>query len=279
MRNSIPTLLRQPKKIPMMNPEVKAEPTTTEPRNEEHGRRIYITGKMVSEFGATLDCKGCSMIGQPHTEECRARITARMESDPLHAKRLEDNLNSRNELANPETTITTSSESKTDTAKRARQGNVEAPQESVNIGGVSSSSAQADVDMRVIHAGKRPLDFIIAGDGDDLGWLSQKLSEKLELVQKARLGLGHDNKATVLNRCVMYGNSGLTWEADPRHAELAVAELGLQAARPQTSPGGLKVNAPLDHQEPEPDGQKAYHSVSARLSYLAALHPLARSAV
>ena len=158
VRNSIPTLLRQPKKIPMMNPEVKAEPTTTEPRNEEHGRRIYITGKMVSEFGATLDCKGCSMIGQPHTGECRARITARMESDPMRAKRLEDNLNSRNELANPETTITTSSESKTDTAKRARQGNVEAPQESVNIGGVSSSSAQADVDMRVIHAGKRPLE-------------------------------------------------------------------------------------------------------------------------
>ena len=33
-------------------------------------------------------------------------------------------------------------------------------------------------------------DFIVAGDGADLDWLFQKLIEKLELVQKARLGLG-----------------------------------------------------------------------------------------
>ena len=42
--------------IPMVNREVKAEPTVTRTRNEEHGRRIYITNKMVSEFGATLGC-------------------------------------------------------------------------------------------------------------------------------------------------------------------------------------------------------------------------------
>ena len=385
------------------------------------------------------------MIGQPHTEECRDRITARMESDPVLEKRLEDNLNKRNELAIPETIVTVPSESKTDATKRARQSELEAPQESGNAGGASSSPAQADVDMRVIHAGKRPLeqdgdadmvceldvcdelyethivdtyvidcdgdysdeatgatlrrddvakarveemkwyekfnafqevthetcvsktgrkpiscrwkdinkgdsermeirsrlvareikqkgtdsyfagtpplalvryvisraatlsktgkrrqlmvldakraflhadaltetyvkpphlrdterrwllkkcmygarpaaagwqhlvrrvgtdigllsssnclcafghssrdsdmvvhgdDFIIAGDGDDLDWLSQKLNEKLELVQKARLGPGYDNEATVLNRCVTYGNSGLTWEAE-----------------------------------------------------------------
>ena len=46
---------------------------------------------------------------------------------------------------------------------------------------------------------------------DDLDWLSQKLNEKLELVQKARLGPGHDSEATVLNRCVVFNDSGLTW--------------------------------------------------------------------
>ena len=99
-------------------------------------------------------------------------------------------------------------------------------------------------------------DFLVAGDGDDLDWLSQKLNEKLELVQRARLGPGYDSEATVLNRCVTFSDSGLTWEADPRHAELAVAELGLQAARLQTSPGGAKPSAPLDHEEVELDGQK-----------------------
>ena len=42
--------------IPMVNPEVEAGSTKT--RNEDSGRRVYITKKMVSEFGATLGCKG-----------------------------------------------------------------------------------------------------------------------------------------------------------------------------------------------------------------------------
>ena len=81
--------------FPMVNPEVPAEPTATRTRNEENGRRIYITNKMVYEFGATLGCRDCLVIGQPHTEECQARITARMKNDPAHAKRLEENLNRR----------------------------------------------------------------------------------------------------------------------------------------------------------------------------------------
>ena len=140
------------------DPEVQAEPTPTRTRNEENGRRIYITKRMVSEFGATLGCKGCSVIGQVNTEECRARITARMENDPLHAKRFEDNLNRRNEFADPETTVAVPSEGRTDATKRARQDELETSQESANTGGASSSSAGADVDMRVKHAGKRPLD-------------------------------------------------------------------------------------------------------------------------
>ena len=91
------------------------------------------------------------MIGQPHTEECRARIAARMENDPVHAKRLEDDPNRRNEFANPETTVAVPSEGRTDATKRARQDELEMPQESANTGGASSSSAEVDVDIRVIH--------------------------------------------------------------------------------------------------------------------------------
>ena len=112
-------------------------------------------------------------------------------------------------------------------------------------------------------------DFNIAASGDDLDPFSQKQKEKLELVQKARLGPGYDREATVRDHCVTYDDSWLTWEADPRHAELAVVELGLQAARPQTSPGGAKLNAPLDHEELIPYWQKAYHRVLAYLAYLA----------
>ena len=96
-----------------------------------------------------------------------------------------------------------------------------------DIGLLSSSNcpcafghASRDLDM-VVHGD----DCIIAGSGDDLDWLSQKLNEN-ELVQKARQCPGHYREATALNRCVTYSDSG-TWEADPRRAELAVAELGL----------------------------------------------------
>ena len=147
--------------IPMVNPEVKAEPTVTRTRNEEYSRRIYITKKMVSEFGVTLGCKGCLMIGQTHTEKCRAKFTARMESDLVHAKWLEDNLNRRNEFANPETTVAVPSEGRADATKRG-QGELEPPQESANPGGASSSSARAEVDMRVTHVGKR----LLEPDGD-----------------------------------------------------------------------------------------------------------------
>ena len=83
-------------------------------------------------------------------------------------------------------------------------------------------------------------DFIIAGSGDALDWLSHKLNEKLEPVQMARMGPGHDKEATVLNRCVSYRDTGLTWEADPRHAEVAVAE-------PWTS-GGASTDEPRRRQ-------------------------------
>ena len=144
--------------LPMVNPEFPAEPTATRTRNEENGRRIYITKKMVSEFGATLGCRGFLVIGQPHTEECRARITTRMEKNLAHAMRLEDNLNRRNEFANPETTVAVPSEGRTDATKRARQAEVETPQGSADTGGGSSTSAEVDVDMPMVQAGKRPLD-------------------------------------------------------------------------------------------------------------------------
>ena len=80
---------------------------------------------MLSELGATLGCNGCLVIGHPHTEECRARITTCMENDPAHAKRLEDKLIRRNEFANPEPEAAAPNEGRTDSTKRARQDEIE----------------------------------------------------------------------------------------------------------------------------------------------------------
>ena len=66
---------------------------------------------MVPEFGATLGCKGCLVIGQ-------ARITTCMENDPAHAKRFEDNLIRRNDFANPEPEAAAPNDGKTFTPRR-----------------------------------------------------------------------------------------------------------------------------------------------------------------
>ena len=89
---------------------------------------------MVSEFGATLGCKGCLVIGQPHTEESWSRITTCMENDLAHAKRLKDTLTRRNEFANPEAEAAAPNEGRTDATKRARRDEIEPPQESANTG-------------------------------------------------------------------------------------------------------------------------------------------------
>ena len=120
--------------IPMVNPEVEAGPTVTKTRNEENVRRIHITKTMVSEFGATLGCKGCLVIGQPHTEECPARITTCTENDPAHAKSFEDRLIMRPEFANPEPEAAVPSEDRTAATKRARRDEIGPTEEPEQLG-------------------------------------------------------------------------------------------------------------------------------------------------
>ena len=84
------------------------------------------------------------------------RITPRMESDPALAKRLEGNLAWRVAFANREAEVV-QSVVRANPSKRARHDEA-APQESEITGGASSSIAESDVEMRTVHAGKRPLD-------------------------------------------------------------------------------------------------------------------------
>ena len=120
--------------LPMVKPEVQAEPKATRTQNEENGRSIYIT-KKASESGATLGCRGCLVVGQPHHGGMPSQDhAAQMENDPVHAKRLEDNLNKRNEFANLVTTVAVPSEGRSGATERARQDELETPQESGNTG-------------------------------------------------------------------------------------------------------------------------------------------------
>ena len=48
---------------------------------------------------------------------------------------------------------------------------------------------------------------------------------------------GDTKQATLLNRAVTWHQWGLEYEADPRHIEIIIEQLGLENAKPVSSPG------------------------------------------
>ncbi len=50
-------------------------------------------------------------------------------------------------------------------------------------------------------------------------------------------GNRQQKEAKILNRVIRFTNEGLEYEADPRHAEIIVNELGLRNCKPVNSPG------------------------------------------
>ena len=72
-----------------------------------------------------------------------------------------------------------------------------------------------------------------------------------------------------------WGSKGVEYEADPRHAEIAIRELGLADARHVTTPGIKEEGRTKEvHKNPLKAAYAgAYRSLVARLNYLAADRP------
>ena len=71
-------------------------------------------------------------------------------------------------------------------------------------------------------------DYVSAGDEASMTWMEQELAKAYE-IQIQKLGMGKDcqQDAKVLNRIIRCTNVGWEVEADPRHAELVVEQLGI----------------------------------------------------
>ena len=96
-------------------------------------------------------------------------------------------------------------------------------------------------------------DFTSCGRESDLRWLEQELTKAYEIKtdylgpDKSR---GHLQELRILNRVITWTADGLSYEADQRHSELIIADLGLTTAKPVTSPG-TKEDAEKARQENE----------------------------
>ena len=132
-------------------------------------------------------------------------------------------------------------------------------------------------------------DFTSAGREADLRWFEAELKKNFDIKTE---WLGPDPKrhlqeVRVLNRVISWTADGVTYEADPRHAEILIRELGLEGSKSVTTPGareevakasavgigntGRLENLADDAAGAALSGQDAtkYRGLAARANYLA----------
>jgi hypothetical protein len=95
-------------------------------------------------------------------------------------------------------------------------------------------------DLRVVVHGD---DFTVGGFGEDLDWFRKRISEKFDVKFRARLGEGEkdDKSVRILNRVIEWKDDfGLVYEADQRHAEIIIRDLGLDGTSKAVLTPGVK---------------------------------------
>ena len=121
-------------------------------------------------------------------------------------------------------------------------------------------------------------DYRSAGDDKGLQWLEKTLAEKYEIKTK-KVGHADDmsREGQILNRVVRATERGFELEADPRHAELLMEQLGLTDGRTKGvvtpgSDGQDEFNGEAE-EHLSPRNATAFRGVAARCNYLSVDRP------
>jgi len=95
---------------------------------------------------------------------------------------------------------------------------------------------QRDVDV-VVHGD----DFMADGEDHQLDVLEQTLENAIELKRVGRVGPGRQAIGHMLKRTIRWGPEGFSWEADPSLVDKLLQMLGLERAKPSSTPGAKEV--------------------------------------
>ena len=120
-------------------------------------------------------------------------------------------------------------------------------------------------------------DCVTAGPKDSLLWMKKQLERKFEIKTKILgPGPGEEKSITILNRILEWTHEGISYEADARHAEQIVRELGMCKAKEVVTPG-IREDEPTEEERQETplEGAAAaqYRAITARANYLALDRP------
>ena len=120
-------------------------------------------------------------------------------------------------------------------------------------------------------------DFAVVANSKQLQWFGEVMKSTYD-IKMSTLGPdeGQVDEVRLLNRILRWTPAGLEYEADKRHAELIVKELGLESARSVSSPyppeGYPAVEVSKSVQDDSEESTR-YRGICARMNYLAVDRP------
>ena len=140
-----------------------------------------------------------------------------------------------------------------------------------------STFVQETEEIRMLVHGD---DFFVLADDEGHAFVDAALKERYEFRVDGHIGPGQEKQTmTVLNRILTYheATGHVTYEADPRHAEAIVRDLGLENAKSVSTPAEKKKNSEVEAMlklQPMHEGkQREYRSLTMRAAFLAQDRP------
>ena len=119
-------------------------------------------------------------------------------------------------------------------------------------------------------------DYLSSGQSEDLDWLKAGLEKEFEIqTQRVGKGEGKETEGKILNRIVRWTEEGYELEADPRHIELVVKQLGIEGEKPFATPGVEDTDKEEEVEEDPltPEEATRYRGIAARINYLSPDRP------
>ena len=130
-----------------------------------------------------------------------------------------------------------------------------------------------ELDVRCVVHGD---DFTFLGTDSSLDIVQAAMQKRYEVKVRGRMGPGakDDKSIRILNRILQWTNEGLVYEADQRHIEIIIDELGLTDSKATLSTPGVKTNVDEDGDELlGPQQATKYRALVARANFVAADRP------
>ena len=116
-------------------------------------------------------------------------------------------------------------------------------------------------------------DLTTIGNDENLDWLEKGLAKKFEIKVRGRLGSGTKDakEVTILNRVVKWTPEGISYEADPKHAQALWELMGVEEGNGCVTPGRREDGEKEDRGGQEMSIHEAtkYRAAAARCNYIA----------